>query len=101
MAADLNLIKSDLDKVDDTCLDTVRRAIDACLIINPEDALAGQGVTAVLAAYLAKNDIFVRMSITARQGNQILTTVETSNISQPGFTRAILWLFVWANRRKG
>lgn len=101
MAADLSLIKSDLDKVDDTCLDTVRRAIDACLLINPEDALADQGVQAVLTAYLAKNDILVRMSITARQGNQIITAVETSNVAQPGFSRAILWLFIWANRRKG
>lgn len=101
MAADLTLIKADLDKVDDTCLDTVRRAIDACLLINPEDNLADQGVQAVLTAYLAKKDIFVRMSIIQRQGNQIITTVETSNVPAPGFIRAILWLFIWANKRKG
>lgn len=101
MAADLALIKADLDKVDDTCLDTVRRAIDACLVVRPEDALASQGVTAVLAAYLAKNDVFVRMIITQRSGNRLITTVETSNTVAPDFVPAILWLFIWANRRKG
>lgn len=101
MAADLTTIKTDLDRVDDACLDEVRRLVDACLHVSPEDDLADQGVLAVLTDYLADNDGLVRMVIVSRQGNQIITTVQTSNQPTPGFIPSILWLFIWANKRKG
>lgn len=100
MAADVVILKADLDRVDDNCLDAIRRVVDACLLVNPEDNLADQGVTQVLVEYLNKKDVFVRMRISSRTGNVITTLVETSNIAAPGFVRAILWLFIYANKRK-
>lgn len=97
MAADLLTIKDDLDRVDDTCLDEVRRVLDNCLHISPEDDRANQAVQQVLTEYLSKKDIFVRVSTSSKDN----VLVATSNTASPGFIPTILWLFIWANKRKG
>lgn len=101
MATDVAVLKADIDKLDDESLDALRRDVDNTLLVAPEEALANQGVQAVLIEYLAKNDVFVKMSITARSGGIVTTIVEKSNIPAAGFILASVWLFIWINKRKG
>lgn len=105
MAVDIAQLKLDLDKVDDNCLDDVRRLLDSCLILNPESPLIRRPIIVqILQAWADNKDVFVQVLVTARNNTTTPPTftivVNTSATPAVGFVPAKRFLFAWFNAIK-
>lgn len=100
MAVDLVKLKSDMNRLPDADLDSLRIRVDAALIVSPEDELADQVIGQVLQSFRANRDNFVMVTITARNGQNFDLDVATSLVPATGFIKVRRWLFDWFNKRK-